>query len=303
MFLLHAERQQDVARAAAVAPVAGVHEDHAARNRGAGTENGRAARRHTVHGLELAVGVELPQHGPVLCRERTEGAVVRAGEHHARDDTHRRGLGGIAPAARCPASRAAAAARSRRVRRSRGERHADPGVRAAHVGHGEVHVVRVDRGAVLHPAERAALARAVLPHRASRVVGIHREADAGFLADENQIPSVRQRGQDGRVAEVEVGPHRVGAIGITGPRSTSADEHVSRRDLVDPLDRPGGHVERDHGVARRTGRFAVVVAGGDVDQRGVSRRSSASSRCRRLTVPRASRRQCSCRGASVRGEV
>src|SRR5258706_198482 len=72
-----AERQQHISRHAAEARVAGIDEDHAAGDHGAGSVERAALGRNAVDCREVARGVEVPQHFSVFGVEGAHAVLPR----------------------------------------------------------------------------------------------------------------------------------------------------------------------------------------------------------------------------------
>src|SRR5690349_20772413 len=79
------EREQHVARDAAVARVAGRHEHHPAGDHRPRSVDRPALRLDAIDGVELAHRIEVPDHAAVARVEGAHVSVIGAGEDDARD--------------------------------------------------------------------------------------------------------------------------------------------------------------------------------------------------------------------------
>ena len=70
--LFYAERKQHVAGASAERAITGVDVEHSARDGSAGALHRTTLGRHSVHGLEFAIGIEFPENRAVFGGMGTE---------------------------------------------------------------------------------------------------------------------------------------------------------------------------------------------------------------------------------------
>src|SRR5438046_1620749 len=99
-----------------------------------------------------------------------------------------------------------------------------PGHRIVDVGHRDVRAISVRGDAPLNAAEPATSTGAIAPDLSALPVGIERVHDARLLARDDQLTAAGQRGEQGRRAEVEIGPRTGAAIHL----AWTAVERVGR---------------------------------------------------------------------------
>src|SRR4029453_626084 len=133
------------------------------------------------------------------------------------------------------------------------------------VADAEIRLLSVDSRAPLS-TEAAALAKAVLPDERTFLVRIECICHPGLLMNHDELATARGPRQDWRGGKVEVWSLFRRTLGIVWVfRFASHHPHVFRR-LIDPLDLPGCHVQRDDCICRSLRRIGIAVPGCDVDR-------------------------------------
>src|SRR5215472_2928728 len=218
-------------------------------------------RRQTVHGVEIASGVEIPED---LAVERIVGAqmpIERSRKHHAAYGGGRSGLRGAA-------SRFAEAGRFRSGSRpdllSAGEvegEDAASGFRVwAPIGQREIDL-RIRCGAAeLDAAERTAFADSRLPNCRALSIGIEAVNNARFLADHQQIFLALQRAKNGWGTNIKVAAGIFGATRFVGTETRNI-EAVIGSELLSPEHFSGVEIDGDNRIAGGAGGIGVIISG------------------------------------------
>ena len=260
--------------------------------------------------VEIARGVEIPQHAAVAGRKGAEVAVDRSAEHRAGNRRgrrrQRRAARRLVAAARWDATATPACRRRCRMREQPAAdfrvQPAAPALRRLlerDVGQRHVHVLSVAGRSPFDAAELAAAADRRAPQLLAALIRIEAVHHAGLLPGDDHALAVGERHQDRRLAEVVIR-----ALLSPGSWSVSAVPHAIVKAspavvCVRPLDRAGFQIERDDRIGRRRRGHRVGVAGRDVQRLGdrIHRRRRPDGRARRspqlraLRVLRARRRR------------
>src|SRR5689334_1598422 len=84
--------QQHIAAAALMGTITGIHIEHAAGDGRTWPDDRTAMGLDTIDGVIFAAGIGAPDHMAVPAGIGAQGPIGGAGEHHAFDDSRRRGL-------------------------------------------------------------------------------------------------------------------------------------------------------------------------------------------------------------------